>query len=74
MLPVDTEDEHYLTPPPEFVKREHAQALFALADEVVGLSKANTVRNMLFYDIADRMERLLATIIGEDYAEEETHY
>lgn len=74
MLPSDTETEHYLTTPPSFVKREHAQALYALADEVVGLSKAFTVRNMLFYDIADRMEALLITIRREDYAEEETHY
>lgn len=74
MLPIDTEDEHYLTIPPAGISKENARELFALADEVVGLAKAHTVRNMLFYDIADRMERLLATIVGEDYAEEETHY
>jgi hypothetical protein len=70
MLPADTEFEHYTTPPPRYIPCKHARVLFALADEVVGLSKAYAVRNMLFYDIADRMEVLLSTIIREDVEED----
>jgi len=72
MLPDEKENEHEITETPKYIRAFHATELFILADEVVGLAKAETVRNMLFYDIADRAERLLANITGENYAEEES--
>jgi hypothetical protein len=73
MLPINAEKEHAFTTPPASIPKNDARTLFILADEIVGLAKANTVRNMLFYGIADRMELLLASIVGEDYVEEETY-
>jgi hypothetical protein len=65
MLPEEPPEEHdsvEIPLPSEGQTRE----LCALADEVIGLSKAMTIRNLLFYDIADRMERLFATILKDN--------
>lgn len=66
--------EHESSDAPGCISQEHARELFDLCDSVVGLSKAHLVTSLLFYDIADRAEALIADIIREDYVEEETHY
>ena len=70
MLPEGEGEEHKLRRPPHDVTVKHARELFALADEIVGLAKLTTVNNLLFYEIADRAERLTAVIFGENHGEE----
>ena len=66
MLPAEEGEEHELTTPPPRIAGWYTRDLFVLADEIVGLAKAHTVCNLLFYNIADRAERLIAAIIGEE--------
>lgn len=70
ILPKEERGEHETTEIPRHIDAIHAAELFVLADDVIGLAKANTVRNVLFYDIADRAERLLETLTGVKDAEE----
>lgn len=71
ILPEGEGEEHEMRRPPNHMTIQHAQRLFSLADEMVGLAKLTTVSNFMFYSIAERAEGLTAAISGEKHATKE---
>lgn len=71
MLP-DVDGEDYEIPAvPEYISQKHAKALYEMSSDVIGLAMANTIRNLLFYNIANLAENLHKKI-GESNGEKET--